>query len=315
LSEYNEAKHIARAVEAVTGIVFDIQRYSVHDGPGLRTNVFLKGCPLRCGWCANPESQQPHPELVIFKDRCMNCGQFDSTCSDARTKQNGTRSSAHTRETFQPRVDLCPVEAVQLIGKVRTAASVMEEVRRDKPFYGGGGGLTLTGGEPTMQPDFAEALLKLAQVEGISTAIETCGHTPWSVYERLLPFLDSVLFDLKHIDSAIHQQYTGVDNALILANLRQLATNNAPVTVRIPLIPGFNATANTLKAMGNFILEELNGAITQVDLLPYHNLGKNKYDALGRDYPWDDQRRLTDDEVEHLANALREMGLNVRLGG
>ena len=281
----------------------------------MRTNVFFKGCPLRCGWCANPESQHPKPELAIFKDRCITCGQFDATCYNLRASQPGETSAAKTNGIFSERVDLCPVEAVHYFGQARTASSVLDDVRRDKPFYDDGGGLTLTGGEPTMQPRFAEALLKMAKLEGISTAIETCGHAPWSTFERLLPYLDSVLFDLKHLDSKIHQDYTGVGNELILTNLRKLASYDIQLMLRIPLIPGFNTSETTLEAMGRFILEDLNANISRLDLLPYHTLGKNKYDALGRSYPWENHRRLTADDIEIFAGIFREMDLLVTVGG
>jgi pyruvate formate lyase activating enzyme len=305
--------------------------------------VFFKGCPLRCGWCSNPESQKPGPELILFNNRCITCGQFDTTCPDTWSGWNTVCSSAKLNQDFGARIDQCPVEAVRLVGQVRTAASIMEEVRRDKPFYADGGGITLTGGEPTQQPDFAEALLKLAKAEQISTTIETCGHTPWSVFERLLPYLDTIYFDLKHIDNDIHQRYTGLGNHLILSNLRQLIARDAPVTVRIPLIPGFNASEESMRAIGQFIHEaycahsmkaftqndsdgprfmgyegevkkELNASIKRLDLLPYHTMGKIKYDALRRPYPWAEHSRLTH-EIDDLANILRSFGFTINIGG
>jgi pyruvate formate lyase activating enzyme len=185
---------------------------------------------------------------------------------------------------------------------------------RDRPFYGTEGGLTLTGGEPTMQPSLCAALLWLARHEGIATAIETCGHTQWEVFERLLPLLDVVLFDVKHTDPQIHTQHTGFDNRLILANLEGIAASGVPLHVRIPLIPGFNADAPTIAAIGALVAD-LPGAVESVDLLPYHTLGRAKYTALGRPYPWEGHARLPDEEVAAFARILRSFNLRVTIGG
>lgn len=293
-------------LEQVAGVVFDVQRYSVHDGPGLRTSVFLKGCPLRCAWCANPESQQSQPELALSEQNCITCGQFESPCAACWPQPAGT--------DFARRERLCPTGALHWLGKRRSAGDVMAEVRRDVPFYGAGGGLTLTGGEATMQPELAEALLRLAKAEGISTAIETCGHTRWSVWERLLPWLDDILYDVKHVDSALHQQHTGMGNELILANLRQLAAVGAPLTIRVPLIPGFNADIESVRAIAGFVAS-LPGVIKAINVLPYHTLGRAKYAALGRDYPWAGYPRLTPAKVAALAGLFADCGLPVSTGG
>ncbi len=188
-------------LERVEGIVFDIQRFSLHDGAGLRTNVFFKGCAMRCPWCANPESQHREPELWYSVQRCIECGQFAPPCADC-IEQNG---AAGKRADMRGRLDLCPTGAIRVIGDRRTAGEVLAEVLRDAPFYSGGGGMTLTGGEPTDQPRLAEALLRLARHHHISTALETSGHARWRILERLLPHLDDVLFDVKHMDSARHR--------------------------------------------------------------------------------------------------------------
>ncbi|MFO7633088.1 MAG: glycyl-radical enzyme activating protein [Caldilinea sp.] len=302
--------------EQVEGIVFDIQRYSVHDGPGLRTNVFLKGCPLRCQWCANPESQNMQPELALSAHNCMTCGQFATPCPVCWKKAGST---AIRIEELGERPFVCPTGAIHWIGEQRTAGEVMAEVRRDAPFYDRGGGLTLTGGEATMQPAFAEALLRLAQAEGIHTALETSGHTQWAVFAQLLPHLDLLLYDVKHMDSEVHRRYTGLGNELILANLRRITDRAAPkVAVRVPVIPGFNADAASLTAIVDFVLG-LGGTVAEIDLLPYHTLGKTKYQSLGRDYPWEDQPRLSDAEMQHLAELVAERvapaRISVRVGG
>ncbi len=302
--------------EQVEGVVFDIQRYSVHDGPGLRTNVFLKGCPLRCAWCANPESQAMQPELMLSAHNCMTCGQFETPCPVCWERAG----SANIRiEELGERPFVCPTGAIHWVGERRTAGDVMAEVRRDAPFYDRSGGLTLTGGEATMQPAFAEALLRLAHAKGIHTALETSGHTQWSVFERLLPHLDLLLYDVKHVDGEVHRRYTGLDNTLLLENLRRIAGRPAPkLVVRVPVIPGFNADAASLTAIVAFVLS-LGQRVSEINLLPYHTLGKAKYRALGRDYPWEDQPRLTDAEMQRLAELVIELaapaGMPVRVGG
>ncbi len=300
-------------LERVEGVVFDVQRYSVHDGPGLRTNVFLKGCPLRCQWCANPESQNSQPEPALSTDKCINCGQFEEACPICWANYNGSDWTTEQRAEFEARAAVCPTGAIHWIGERRTAGDVLREVLRDTPFYQDGGGVTLTGGEPTAQPAMAEALLRLAKAEGITTAMETCGHVPWEVLERLLAHLDHVLFDIKHLDSETHRAFTGLGNELILSNFRRLVAGSAPVTVRVPLIPGFNASADSVRAIAEFVLE-LKGT-TQVDLLPYHTLGKSKYRTLGREYLWEDHHRLTDSEVDALAEVVVSCGLRVNVGG
>jgi len=301
-------------LEKIEGIVFDIQRYSLYDGPGLRTNVFLSDCPLRCGWCCNPESQNLQPEIAIFAHNCIICGQFVEACPASWENDKNNGWSKALEEKYSDRTKVCPTKAIRWIGERRTAGKVIQEVLRDAPFYEDGGGMTLTGGEPTMQPDMAEALLRLAKAEQISTAMETCGYAQWAVFESLLPYLDHILFDLKHVDNEVHRTFTGVGNELILSNLGQLVAIDAPVTVRIPLIPGFNATIESVETIARFVLE-LNGSIKGIDLLPYHTLGKTKYKALGRDYPWEDYNRLSDTEVESLVKVVESYGLAVNIDG
>lgn len=299
------------AFSEVRGVVFDIQRYSLHDGPGLRTNVFLKGCPLRCQWCANPESQQIQPELALSMPHCIDCAQFAEPCG---TCFAATADGPEVAPMLADRVAICPTSALHWVGERRTAGDVIAEVLRDAPFYGEDGGLTLTGGEATMQPAFAEALLRLAKAAGIATALETAGHTQWSVFARLLPLLDLILYDLKHVNSDLHRQVTGLGNELILANLRQLAAHQAPLIVRIPLIPGFNADGDSLCAMAEFIAE-LGPTVQRVDLLPYHTLGQAKYRALGRPYPWADHARLTEAQMQECRARVAACGLPVTIGG
>ncbi len=294
-------------LEKVEGVVFDVQRFSVHDGPGVRTNVFLKGCPLRCPWCANPEGQRLAPELALYQQNCITCNQFAEPCV-VGWAIDGPYQTAHPQ--YAERAAVCPTCALRWMGQRRTAGEVIAEVIRDEPFYGDGGGMTLTGGEPTFQPRMAEALLRLAKANGISTALETTGHTRWKIFERLLPYVDHILYDVKHLDGDRHRAITGVDNALILANLERLAALGAPVTVRVPLIPGFNASEEDLGAIARFVAQQ-DGLAKTICLLPYHTLGRAKYKSLGRAYPWDDHERLSDDDVQRLARVVAAYGLSV----
>ncbi|MDR3752056.1 MAG: glycyl-radical enzyme activating protein [Terracidiphilus sp.] len=292
------------------GVVFNVQHFSVHDGPGIRTNVFFKGCPLRCAWCCNPESHRFQPELALSTQQCIRCGQFGDVCADEWSHGAVTQSE---KDKFGPRTEVCPGGALRWLGTRRTAGDVVSEVLRDQPFYTGGGGMTLTGGEPTAQPMFAEALLRLARREGLSTAMETCGHTRWKVFERLLPHLDVVLFDLKHMDPEVHRQWTGVDNEVILSNLRHLAEVKAPVSVRVPLIQGFNADSESLQAIARFV-GGLPGLEKHISLLPYHALGKAKYASLGRPYTMDSEDALSLERVRELTQIVEAEELEVSIG-
>jgi pyruvate formate lyase activating enzyme len=278
-------------LEQVEGVVFNVQRYSLHDGPGVRTNVFLKGCPLHCEWCANPESQAGSPQLALHANQCIDCGQFETACPIGW----GRKVVGDGRPT-------------------KVEVDVMKEVLRDAPFYEDGGGMTLTGGEPTLQPLMAEALLRLAKAENIATAMETCGHTSWSVLKRLQPHSDWVLYDLKHLNNETHREFTGVGNELILSNLRRLAAVNAAVIVRVPLIPGFNATAESVKAIAEFV-SKLEGQVRQIDLLPYHMYGRSKYEALGREYGWQDCEPPSENMLAEAVQCIKGYGLRVSVGG
>jgi pyruvate formate lyase activating enzyme len=297
-------------LEDVEGVVFNVQHFSVHDGPGIRTNVFFKGCSLRCAWCCNPESQRFEPELALSAQQCIRCGQFDDACADEWSHGAVTQAE---KDKFGPRTEACPAGALRWLGERRTAGDVVSEVLRDQPFYSGGGGMTLTGGEPTAQPIFAEALLRLGRRAGLSTAIETCGYSRWEIFERLLPHLDLVLFDLKHMDGAVHREWTGADNKVILSNLRRLAGLKAPVSVRVPLIPGFNADSESLNAIGRFVTEQA-GLEKHITLLPYHALGKAKYASLGRHYTMDGRETLSPERVRELAQILEAKQLEVSIG-
>ena len=249
----------------MTGRIFNVEHGSFVDGPGLRTAVFFKGCHMRCAWCHNPESQSPQTQLMVYRDKCIGCGACH--CEKEKCDLCGVC------------VSHCPVSARELTGETVTVEAVMEYIREDRPFYGDCGGVTFTGGECMLQPDFLEALLKNCKTEGIHTAVDTAGDVPWEVFARILPYTDLFLYDVKLMDPQSHKKYTGVWNYRILENLRQLLTAGAKVWIRVPVIPGINDGAQEREAREAF-LRNLPRA-EKVEYLPYHSMGENKYPALG----------------------------------
>lgn len=264
------------------GLVFNIQRYSIHDGPGIRTTVFFKGCPLRCFWCQNPESHTIQPEIFFDKGRCARCGRCVAICP-ARASSLSNETSVIDRSTCTgcgKCVDVCPNEARRLIGKHMTVDDVTREVFRDMRFYENSeGGVTLSGGEPAAQPDFALAILRRCREARIHTALDTCGYASWSVMEKLLEYTDLVLYDIKHMNQTKHREGTGKTNRLILNNARRIHKQR-PMRVRVPLIHGFNDCFHDVKAIAQFVRREL-GSVP-MDLLPYNRMGEVKYERLDR---------------------------------
>lgn len=275
-------------LEQTKGIIFNIQRFSIHDGPGIRTVVFLKGCPLRCKWCGNPESQRFQPELAWNADDCIACkGCQQLACADCKF-QDGIlswemRGTADREETRR----VCPTQALRVIGEEMTAAQVVAEIQRDQVFYSQGeGGLTLSGGEPLSQPEFSLAILETAQAAGLHCAIETTNFAPWETVSRLAASLDYYLTDVKCIDDGVHLAWTGVSNRLILENLRRLraAYPALPILVRTPVIPDVNDSEEALSGIAAFLNALRPGKALQWELLKYHRLGLPKYASLRRCY-------------------------------
>lgn len=279
-----------------TGTVFNIQRFSVHDGPGIRTVVFIKGCTLRCDWCSNPESMSRREQIGVFPERCIGTDKC-SACADAapdkaalviEDKRVVGLDTSHPEDLF-PCAAACPTNALKVWGRKTSVAEVMREVMADKAFYDeSGGGLTLSGGEALIQTTFAVELLKAARAEGINTCVETALNIKPDALEAALPFIDLALCDLKHMNDAAHQRYTGVSNQRILGNLKRVADSNTPIVIRIPVVPGLNGTEENLRATAKFLTNDLGGRVIQVQLLPYRKLGVEKYAALGIPYPMKD---------------------------
>ena len=265
----------APAPPAPQGAIFKIERLAVHDGPGIRTVVFLKGCPMRCVWCSSPESQSPEPELL-----------FD--------RRNGAQT---------------------LNGRIATLDDIMAEIRADEVFYyRSGGGVTLSGGEPMAQPAFARAILEACAHIGIHTAMETAGLASWDTLRSMLPFLDLLYYDLKHMDTHAHQRLTGVSNERILDNFKRAASFSAlPVIVRIPLVPGLNDSSENIEATARFVAEA--GGVERMELLPYHRYGMHRYELLGREYGLRDLQGPTPESVNALVEIVASFGLKVQTGG
>jgi pyruvate formate lyase activating enzyme len=258
-----------------TGRIFNIQRFSIHDGPGIRTTVFLKGCPARCLWCHNPESLSPWPELLLFPERCVDCG----TC--VRTCPHGTDPAACI--ACGNCADACPAGARQLAGRTVSVADVMREVEADRVFFDqSGGGLTLSGGEPLAQFRFAHALLVAARAAGLSTALDTCGGGSTEALLALAPLVDTFLYDLKIADQARHRRYTGLPLEPILANLEALGARHTNIWLRVPIVPGFTDDEDCLAVTAK--LAARNPGVRRVHLLPYHRTAAAKFDRLGRPY-------------------------------
>lgn len=275
----------ADGAKGLTGNVFNIQRYSIHDGPGIRTTVFLKGCALKCFWCQNPESQAMNPEILYNKDNCTLCGRCIKVCGTGASILSELGSAIDRDKCIGcgQCVEACYANARVLAGKEMSLEEVMDVVLKDKVMYNNSqGGVTVSGGDPTMQPEFTLQLLRRCKEQGLHTAIETCGFTPWTILKTLLEYTDLVLFDIKCLDPKKHFNATGKDNNLILDNVRKVAREKT-MQVRVPLIPGFNDSPEDVKALLNFVKEQLGLSGSNITLLRYNNFGEAKYDRLNRE--------------------------------
>ena len=295
-----------------TGIIFNIQRFSIHDGPGIRTTVFLKGCPLRCKWCSNPEGMSRTQEIFIHDEKCIQCGKCKEACpEDAIISLEGTKridfeKCTHCMECARA----CPTNTLESVGEYVSINEIVEEVKKDALFYdNSGGGVTLSGGEPLLQWNFTTGLLKSCKEQGLHTALDTTGFASWEIMREVLKHVDLVLYDVKHMDESLHIQGTGVSNKTILENLEKTASIKK-TWLRFPIIPGFNDSHENVEKLA-YLGAKL--GVEKVSLLPYHEWGRHKYKWLGRDYPLLFHAMISDDELEKIKTVFEEKGLNVTL--
>ncbi len=298
------------------GVVFNIQRFSIHDGPGIRTIVFLKGCPLRCQWCANPESQARKPVLMYNARNCIGCRECERACPlGAISFKDGAHPSIDRNlcDSCGLCVASCCTGALHFEGYWTTVEEVLTEVRKDEAFYkNSGGGMTLSGGEALLQAGFAYALLAAGKQQGLHTAVETTGMTRPEVLTKIAEQTDLFLYDVKHYDTVKHQAHTGVPNAQILDNLRLLIESGAHVVARIPVIPGFNDSLEDAADFGR-LLKELQ--VEEVNLLPFHQMGQHKYDLLELEYQFKGVRSIDEADLAQYRQVMVDFDLDVKLGG
>lgn len=297
------------------GRIFNIQHYSIHDGPGIRTTVFFKGCPLKCWWCHNPESMEIKSQILYRSNKCIGCGDCISKCPE-KALSMGEKGVVRNKELCTLCGicgKVCPTNAMEMVGKDAQVSEIMEEIEKDQVFYEeSGGGVTFSGGEPLYQPEFLLSLLKACKNKGIHTALDTSGYSRWEVLEAVSHQVDLFLYDLKHLDYEKHLEFTGVPNTTILDNLRKLSRLHKNIWVRIPVIPGINDDADHINEIGRFV-SSLN--IKKVSLLPYHEIAAGKYQLLHKPYLLNHIKPPGEQKMQELEKILIPYGLEVKIGG
>lgn len=298
----------------LTGTVFDIQRFSLHDGPGIRTIVFLKGCPLSCQWCSNPESQSMKPVMMYKKDECIHCGRCINVCkAGAISTENENWIDRKICISCGECANACPAGALVSKGKTMSVQQVIRELKKDATTYRrSGGGVTLSGGEPLVQYEFAAEILKASKGQGWNTAIETTGIGTEEAVEQVIPYVDTVLLDIKHMNPEQHKRFTGADNEVVLKNAPHI-TQISDTVIRVPVIPGFN---DSLEAIGEIAAyaKKLTG-IRTIHLLPYHSFGENKYELLGKKYELEHVKPLNPEDLTECKEVVEKYGFRCVIGG
>jgi pyruvate formate lyase activating enzyme len=297
----------------VEGSIFNIQRFSIQDGPGIRTTVFLKGCSLSCLWCSNPESQNSFFEVTHRDMICQKCGRCIEACTAGAISltDKGTKTDRKKCTNCGKCIEVCVYGARQFYGEKKTVDEVYGEVTRDKPFYlNSGGGVTVSGGEPLLQADFVAELFQRLQESGVHTCLDTCGYADEDSWRKVFPHTNLVLYDLKLMDPQAHRKWTGKSNEKILRGIKLLSELKVPTIVRIPVIPGANDSEGNMKATARFCLD---AGIYEVNLLPYHRFGEGKYTGLDRSYRLGDLRKPDDTDLQKLAGIFRTAGLTCKI--
>ena len=308
-----EKNHIERYAR-----VFNVQKYNVHDGPGVRTLIFFKGCPLRCKWCANPEGLIRQYQVMYKRNNCVDCGACTKACPvGIHQMKDGVHFVRRDIDCIGCRAceEACPQRALQIMGEDRSISSLLEVVEEDREFYQvSGGGVTLGGGECTAQAEAAISLLMASKQDGFNTAIETCGYTPKDAMLRIAEYVDLFLFDIKHMDPILHKKYTGVNNERILANLKMLLDMGKNVKIRMPLLKGVNDHKEEIQAVIDFLKPyKYNKNFKGIDLLPYHKMGVGKYDQLDMKYPIEGEVSVDDKTLDDIEGWLKEADFPVNL--
>lgn len=291
------------------GFVFDIQKFALHDGPGIRTTVFLKGCELRCKWCCNPESQLPSPQLSFDAKKCTHCLECIESCSFGALTKNGSQLKVDYEKCTGcgDCVSECGPGALKIFGYETDAQTVVSEVMKDKMYFdNSGGGITLSGGDPVFQPDFTYSILKLAKEKGIHTSLETSGHSKPEIIRKLAEVTDLFLFDFKHYKSEMHEKYTGVPNNIILKNLDFLCSNNHPVILRCPIIPGVNDSLEHFRTIAE--ISNKYNSIREVEIMPFHDWGFHKYEMIGLKRPSINSETISKETKKQWISNLEKLG-------
>ena len=295
--------------------IINIQKYSIHDGPGIRTTVFFKGCPLNCLWCHNPESQNPSPEIMFFEERCTGCGSCVKVCTSKAIKFIGGSPVIDTCKCnlCGKCSDLCLSNARELVGKDITVKHLMSEIVKDEVFYEeSNGGVTFSGGEPLMYADYLVNVLKFCKDKNIHTTIDTSGYATFEQFEKIIDKVDLILFDIKHMNNEKHLEYTGVSNTVILENLKVLSERGSNIYIRMPIIAGINDDDENIDKAVDF-LSKLN--IIQVNLLPYHKMGMDKYRRLNMQYKLSGEETPTEEVMNQIAEKFKKAGIKIKIGG
>ena len=296
------------------GIIFDIKKFSIHDGPGIRTTVFLKGCPLSCGWCHNPESQRVFKEKLFAAGRCIGCRACLAACPAMAIRQTTDGMATDPEKCLHCGLcsEVCPAQACEMAGREVTVREVMDDIEKDMAFFDeSGGGVTFSGGEPLSQPEFLLSLLEACRERRIHTVVDTSGFSPWHVLDCILCYVDLFLFDLKLMDDDRHRQFTGVSNRRILENLQALSAGGHPLRIRIPIIPGVTDDDDNMTAIGDFVAGL--PSTPPIDVLPYHHFAAAKYERLGKDYHFKKIDPPSADTLYRLTALLSGKGLTVHI--